>query len=91
MVMDIKKFLKKEFCIHCKTIEESQIINELIVKEGGRSLHANYSVYGEFTCYYLMDFPANTYAKLEYFKSQKKNVKVIPASDIIGPTHYSII
>jgi hypothetical protein len=91
MVMDIKNFLKKEFCVQCKTEEESKIINELIVKEGGRSLHSNYSVYKEFTCYYLLDFPSNTYAKLEYFKSKKKEVKIILASDIIGPTYYSII
>lgn len=89
--MVLKEFLKKEVCIHCKTIDESKIINEMIVKEGGRSLHSNYSVYKEFTCYYLMDFPHNTYANLEYFKSQKKKVKVILASDIIGPTYYSII
>lgn len=89
MVMDIKNLLKKEFCIHCKTIEESKIINDLIVKEGGRSLHSNYSVYKEFTCYYLMDFPYITYSPLSWFENRK--VKIIPASDIIGPTYYSII
>jgi hypothetical protein len=89
MVMDLKEFINKEVCIHCKTIEESKIINELIVKEGGRSLHANHSVYGEFTCYYLKDFPANTYARISWF--EKHRIQVIPASDIIGPTYYSII
>ena len=91
MAMDLKEFLKKEVCIHCKTIDESKIINEMIVKEGGRSLHSSYSVYKEFTCYYLMDFPRNTYARLSYFKSERKRIKVIPASDIIGTTYYSII
>jgi hypothetical protein len=89
MAMDLKEFLKKEVCIHCKTEDESKIINELIVGEGGRSLHTCYSVYKEFTCYYLEDFPYNTYGELSWFKKNKK--KVILASDIIGPGYYSII
>lgn len=67
--------------LHVPTLELAQEVDKILIAAGGRSMSQHWHVYKEKTCFYLKDFPLNSYSSMNFFE---KKSEIITAQEFIN-------